>query len=257
MTQRTLLAWTLLLAALAAAPARAQANKVAPPAKAKADLHQVLVTEIETRDFTNPMTLRDALGLLFEKMNAQGVEVPILINKASFRQENPDAPDPHDAQVSLPALPRTLSVGVALEQLVDQISHGGMILLRNGSLEIVSRSAGRMDNLLWQKVVVKYHGTPLQQALAQLSDKTGVSIVLDPRAKERVKAPIDAEFRGDVDLESALRMVAGMADLKVVLLDRGVFVTTPEQAAIMERELQQRRENRKEPDAEKAAQSAV
>ena len=52
---------------------------------------------------------------------------------------------------------------------------------------------------------------------------------------------ISIEFRGDVSVECAMRVVADMADLAIVFLDGGLYVTTPANAEALEKKLRQRK----------------
>jgi hypothetical protein len=72
--------------------------------------------------------------------------------------------------------------------------------------------------------------TTLEDVLQDLAYQTGASVAIDPRAGEKARAAITATFRNDTTLEAALRMVAEMAELKLVVLPGGLFVTTPEHA---------------------------
>ena len=64
-----------------------------------------------------------------------------------------------------------------------------------------------------------------------------MSIVLDPRAKEKVKTAVTARFNDDVAMQDALRMLTEMAELKIVYLVTGMYITTPEHARAMQKEL--------------------
>ena len=52
--------------------------------------------------------------------------------------------------------------------------------------------------LLQEKVPpVEFDETPFADAMRQLSEMTGVTILLDPRLQEKAKTAISADFRGD------------------------------------------------------------
>ena len=74
-------------------------------------------------------------------------------------------------------------------------------------------------------------------ALEELSDLTGVSLVLDARANEKVQTTVTARFNDDVALQDAVRMLTDMADLKIVYLPTSMYITTPERAKVMQKEL--------------------
>ena len=259
MSHRHAAAWALLVSALGSAqPALGQESARVTTQS----LHQALAMEIETKDFQTPMTLRDAVQLFYEKFGAQGKDVPVIVDMGSFRQDHPDLADLWQAQVSLHNTPKRLQFSRALQQVVDQLPAPASILVRNGAIEIVSRESTTLPVMLFQKVLTRFDRTPLSDAVRQLSETSGVSVIVDPRVDKKKDAAITAEFRGDITLESALRLVANMADLKIVLMDRGVFVTTPENAATLERELEKRRRDREaeadqDPDPRRRAAGAA
>lgn len=241
MSHRHAAAWALLVCAcLSAGPVFGQE---APRATTQT-LHEALTADLETRDFHTPMTLRDFVQLIYEKFGAMGKDVPVVVDVGSFRQDNPDVGDLWEAQVRLHHTPKRLQFGRMMQQIVDQLPAPASVLVRNGAVEIVSRESTTMPVMLFQKVLTRFDRAPVAEVMRQLSEKSGVSIIIDPRVDKKKDAAISAEFRGDITLESALRLVANMADLKIVLMDRGVFVTTPENAATLERELEKRRRDR-------------
>jgi hypothetical protein len=240
MSQRSLVLWAALVGSLLiGGPAVAQGKK-------KIDLHELLAREIETKNFNTPMSLQDFVRLFYDIQSSAGLEFPIVIDAASFQMEG--VAEVFNAQVALSSNPRTMPASKALQMAVDQLPGGGAFILRNGAVEIVHRHAATLKVMLWQKVLLKLDEAPLADALARIAEQSGVSIVVDPRAKDKRQTPISADFRGDATVESALRMVANMADLKIVLMDRGVFVTTPENATLMEKELDKRRKDRETED---------
>lgn len=113
----------------------------------------------------------------------------------------------------------------------------GTILVRAGRVEIVPSVYATKEYMLNQNVEVAFKARPLADALEELSDMTGVSLVIDPRANEKAQMPVTARFNNDVALQDAVRMLTEMAELKMVYLVTGIFITTPERARIMEKEL--------------------
>ena len=71
---------------------------------------------------------------------------------------------------------------------------------------------------------------PLKLALRSVSNKTGSNIVLDPRAGEKAQTAVTARLM-NVPVDTAVRILADMADLQVVRLDNVLYVTTRENAA--------------------------
>ena len=101
-------------------------------------------------------------------------------------------------------------------------------LVRDGLL--ISTEDGLTARQLRQRVDVDAAGTPVGEAVRRLAAGTGANVVLDPRLKDRANAPVELKL-DDVPLETAVRLLAEVADLKAVRLNNVLFVTTPERAA--------------------------
>ena len=128
---------------------------------------------------------------------------------------------------------------------------------RDGLILIVPRDQAGAAELLRQRVEVSFDKRPLAEALEELADATGFNIVLDPRVGDKAKASLTASLKG-VPLETAVRVLADMADLKPVLLDNVFYVTTRANAAVLQAE-QARRDRAparmaKVPDRERAGE---
>ena len=201
------------------------------------DLLRMLEEIIDLKDFQNPMSLRELTGLLYEKYAAKGKVLAIHINEEAFKKAGGTSEDWEAKPLRLPAYPKQLSVAVALRIAVRQIeSFEATYLIRHGGIEILPAKYATPAHLLKSNVQGAFVKTTLEDVLQELAYQTGASITLDPRAGDKARAPITATFRNDVTLDSALRMVAEMAELKLVVLPGGLFVTTAEQAEKMLKE---------------------
>jgi hypothetical protein len=199
-----------------------------------------LATVIETKDLATPMTLREMLDRLIERCAAKGVDLQVLVDVVGFKNENPDAASPDDAPVQLRG--PSMTVAEALQMVVRQIpTNNGTLLLRRGIVEITTVDASNLDLLLTQKVLARFNKTPLVDVMRQLSEDFGISILADPRSQDKLQIPISAEFRGNMSVEFAVRVIADMADLGIAMLGGGLYVTTPANAAALEKKLRQRK----------------
>lgn len=98
------------------------------------------------------------------------------------------------------------------------------------------------QSLLSQKVTLHLDKKPLNEALRQLGEQTGLSIVLDEkRVGDKAKAAVTADLRS-VKLDAALTILADLADLRTVLIDRAVYVTTRENAREMRKDLERKQD---------------
>src|SRR5207249_3662179 len=77
---------TLILAGVLAGPARSQGQD----ASETAQVMRMLLETVETKDFINPMTFKDALQLMHDKYAAKGKDLPIVFNSETFKSVNVD-----------------------------------------------------------------------------------------------------------------------------------------------------------------------
>src|SRR5262245_42707336 len=219
---------------------------LAPPAQAQkaesphAQIMQMLQETLDMKQFQDAMTFKDFLGLISDAMLRKGKELNIQVDVAAFRDEM----DMMflQQQLQFEFLPRSVKAGVLLKRALDLLpNRPAAFLIRNGQLEITTRSRATLDHLVQQSVTGNYRKMTLEQVLEDLSEQTGVSLTLDQRVKEKAaQLPITATFRNDVTLEGAVRMLADMAGLKVVDMRSGLYLTTPENAKELEKENEER-----------------
>lgn len=93
----------------------------------------------------------------------------------------------------------------------------------------ISTEEGLTVKQLRQRVNVDCDGTAFAAAVKALAADTGANIVIDPRLKEKANAGVTLKLE-DVPLESAVRLMAEVADLGVVRMSNVLFMTTPERA---------------------------
>jgi hypothetical protein len=234
-----------LIAAMAASNGNAGATqKDAEPGKQPAELHfktiaQLFDEPMSVRDFLNPMTLREFIGLLHDKWVAQGKQVVLYVDWRAFNLDNPDQyPDPealYNLQIKplFPAELRNTSVkpAVILREALKQVpTIDATYLIRRGGVEITTYNMASPEYLLGQRVTARFEKRPLDEALDELSQQTGATIVLDGRIGDKTKTPVSATFRSTVSVETAVRLLAEMADLQAELEDSILFVTAKPKA---------------------------
>src|SRR5207253_1863532 len=180
-----------------------------------------------------PINLKDlkegaSFSSVEEWAQARGKELTIFIDIKAFQDESSQAlfrgeiPPP-----KMLGLPRRMRVGDLLQLIVAQLEEESTLLIRKNRVEITTKRAASRDNLLKQTFVASFDQQPLEFVLEELADLTGVSVIVDGRSKEKLRTPVTARFRNDVPLRDALRMVTESAELKLVFLPGGLFVTTP------------------------------
>jgi tetratricopeptide (TPR) repeat protein len=103
-------------------------------------LKNMLEEEVDTRDFSaNPMSLKEALGLLMEKFAAKNKELPILVDAAAFKEENPEGGSIYDTQVQLPPFPKKLRLATMLRFLLNKLDPpNATYMIRRSYIEITT-----------------------------------------------------------------------------------------------------------------------
>jgi hypothetical protein len=196
-----------------------------------------LSEKIDTKDFQNPMTFKEFLGLLYEKLAARGLEFSGLIDRSGFQEAYPDLPDINDAPIQFPALPRHMTVADSLRTALRQLPAKAAYVVREGTIVVTPEAHAEVGYLLRTKVAASFHRQPLGEAIDMIAERSGVSVVIDRRVEDNMKMPVTARLRGNVTAEDALRLLTQAADLKIVVLRSAVFVTTPATAVEMQEEL--------------------
>jgi hypothetical protein len=200
---------------------------------------QLLNENLDFRDFQGDMTLKEFCGILMEKLAGKGKEFPILIDLRAFRSENAKANDILDSPVRLPFYRNPIPAITALQIALSRSEHPATFLIQSGVVIITTKKQASPSPLLKQTVTAAFNNRPLADALAELSATTGASIVVDGRLGDKAKKPVTAFLKNDVTLDAALRMLTDMADLKVVFLDSGIYVTSPVAAQAMLKEMKE------------------
>jgi hypothetical protein len=151
------------------------------------------------------------------------------INNAAFTL-NPGAEGVHvdEFPIDVPNVPG-ISKDRLLRLILDQVPTGdAAFLVRPNVIEITVNDVTKPE---FQFVDGTFVDVPLEEVLAELSDRTGITILIDARAKEKAKTPITARFQHETNLATAVRLLADMADLKLVVVDRILYVTLPSNKA--------------------------
>jgi hypothetical protein len=210
-----------------------QKKEPTPRAKRAQEIRNRLAAPITLeRGIEANTTLKDAMESLSDQTGVQ-----IVSNTMAFKQDAMiESVD--DQTVRLPKI-IGVKFSTVLRLVADQV--GGTYRLRGDHIEIIPR------NRLWPQVGfewvpqrqfapivdAEFRNQELSAALQELADESGTNIVLDARSAEKVKTPITAVFNG-VPIDTAVELIANMAGLKSVVLDRAIYVTTPENAKRLE-----------------------
>jgi hypothetical protein len=235
-----LLAW-----AWAASPAE-QPRPDDPMPKAQAErgdlLASQLAQEIRFAGVDDPKT---SLGEMLDSL-AQRYALTFDVNVKAFAADH--LKDVLKTEIATPfgIPPMNASMETVLQRILVRLParSGATFLIRRDQIEITTREALRLE--IWGEdytgprlplVRTSLNKRPLDEALNQLADQSQFTIVLDRRAGEKAATAVTARFR-NVPLDTAVRLLAEMADLRSVHLDNVLFVTTKEHAADLEKRLE-------------------
>ena len=80
----------------------------------------------------------------------------------------------------------------------------------------------------------------LAEALQVIADWTGYSVVLDERVGDKAGSPVTATFPNAAP-DTAVHLLADMSGLKLVVVDKVLYVTSLENAKVLQKEDEDRR----------------
>jgi RNA polymerase sigma factor (sigma-70 family) len=184
------------------------------------------------------MSLKECLGLLADISKFNFVkELPIQVDAEAFRAENPKAADVYDSRVQFPELPNRMTIADALRFVLSKVNtKNATFVVKPDHILITTYEMTSPTQKLNEKVRGIFEKRPLGSVLRELSEVLGTSIVVDNRAGDKVNTEVSAAFFNDIDLAGALRALTEMADLKVLVLDGTIYVTTQAHAEALRNE---------------------
>jgi RNA polymerase sigma factor (sigma-70 family) len=192
----------------------------------------------------NGTPLKDALDFISE---ANGVTIRIdhnaFIRFGGGAGEGGPVSVSDETPVTLKPAAKGTTLGNALNDMLAQMQPPATFLVKGGQIVIVpyqpymNPDNGRdppqevpaVSALLREPVQVAADDIPLADALRDIAEATGANIIIDVRLKEKAKVPVTAHLQ-HVPLETAVRLLSDMADVKAVALDNVLYVTTKENA---------------------------
>ena len=184
-----------------------------------------------TIEFEPNTPLREALSHIAERNS-----MTILIDDEAFKADS-GQPDIEAQPIRLPRL-TNVRLRTVLRAILEQVN--GDYYVKDDVLMVVPRQRIQSGAVLRQSIDLHLEKRPLAAALKELSDMTGVSVVLDAQKLKDSKSEVTADFR-NVPLDCAVRVLADMADMKSVVLDNLLYVTSIENADKLEEEKAQKR----------------
>jgi hypothetical protein len=151
-------------------------------------LMRALDLEIATKDL--PRTFWSLLDYLTEKMRKEGKELSFLVDVGAFSKDvravvDGELPPP---TFRLQPLPARMSIRAILQMALSDFDGGeATYLIRQHRIEITSKKAASTSNLLKQTFATSFDRQPVEFVLDELSELTGISVVIDGRARDRMR----------------------------------------------------------------------
>jgi hypothetical protein len=193
-----------------------------PQAKSARQLRERLSQPITLdKGVESNTSLNDALEFIADRF-----DVPIVLNRAAFAdQAIRDHPIGVQRMVGI-------KLSTVLRMIASQVD--AVYLVHNDHVEITHYQ--RASPLCWQTarewaptVDAEFASKPLSEVLQNLSDETGISIVVDGRCNDQSQTAVTATLNS-VPLDTAVEMLADMAGLMALRGDRLIYVTSVENA---------------------------
>jgi hypothetical protein len=197
---------------------------------------RILQEEVDVSKLREPMPLTDVIAFLASVKKDQ--ELPIFIDEADFRFENPDAPPVGETKVTFPATIKRMTRAAALRQALAALpTDNGTFIIRSDGIRITTLKAASLPYLSRQKVVGIFKAQPLDEVLRELSRGAGITLVVDAaRVGEKLKMPVSATFTNNVSLKEAIELLADSVGLTCQARENAFFLTTPERISAIQKE---------------------
>lgn len=180
-------------------------------------------------------TLSDALDMVSKRYN-----LTFDLNEKAFEMDNLKdvARTPVADPTAIP--PMHVALATVLRKILRRVptESGTTFLIRRDHIEITTELMVRAElgipeerpllPLVWDS----FEDTPLVQILPRLAETSGCNVIADPKAKEKLQTKITASIN-NVPIDTAVRLLANMADLSMVKLDNVFYITTADNAKKM------------------------
>jgi hypothetical protein len=199
-----------------------------------AALHEYLYTTVEFRGFDDPDT---KYGEAFDHLHRL-YNISITVNEQAFKDEGIDDLLTTPLARELPKM-KNVTLERVVRKVLERIpvATGTMWLARGGDVEITTVRAYRKefyperypDGPFPPLVSADLDKRPLEEALKILATDADANIVLDTRAGEKGKTSVTARL-ANVPLDTAVLLLADMAELDSFQVDGVYYVTTKENA---------------------------
>lgn len=222
-----LMRWTLpglCCAALLAPAASAQEERpttketTSPAEKIRAQLRQPLRTEFNAQ----------SLGAVVEHLR-QKTKLPISFDQLTLLQHGVN---PQEATGDVEVRATGEPAGDVLRKMLNNYNLDYVIL---DDVLLITTENMATARQLRQRVTLDVRDTTLQQAIRDLARRYGLNIIVDPRSAKKAAGAVSLKVE-NVNIETGLRLLAELADLKAARIGNVVFITDAARAEQLRKE---------------------
>ncbi len=206
-------------------PKRAGEAKKADEVSRSAMARKALAERIEIpKEFRVRIPLRAVQKYLITSLAGRNQSLELMIDQSSFKEEAGDSSDMADESVVFPDDLKSLSVQDILLFAINQISNGNAtFVIVNGRVDIMTREAASIRRRLNHGIAIEFRDVPLKAAIEELSERTGVTIMIDPRCAAMNKS-VTLQSQNDTSLRGILSSWADIYDLKMLVDEHRVLI---------------------------------
>jgi RNA polymerase sigma factor (sigma-70 family) len=202
-----------------------------------------LASWIDFSGFDDPkLTLQDALEYL-----ANRFDLGFIVDEAAFKAEGVKSviTEPVVGEKPLAAL-RHVSLETVLRMILLRLPKETVAtyIVRRDFIEITTLKKARSEafrdrsqDMPLIHIVLKKR--QLSEALTELAASAGLNLVIDSRVEEKAKTAVSATLM-NVPVDTASRVLADMADLRPAFLDNVIYLTSKDNAKLLEQEAKKR-----------------
>jgi hypothetical protein len=190
-------------------------------------------------------SLADVLKHIQEKT---GVPIDLDPAAATNMGGDPNVP-PGGAPIQIKIKATNEKASQVLRKLLNV--HGlSYVILEDGVF--VSYYLDNVERQYMQFVSVTVENVPFKKAVHDLAKKHGINLLIDPKMIKQADASVSLEL-DNASLETAIRMLAELADLKTARMGNVMFITSEERAKKIREEEQHQIDNPLNPTASAAS----
>ena len=202
-------------------PAAPKADKAPSRPPTSAEVRKTLDEIIEIPDeFKQPVPFRLVVKYITDKLAAKGLEFPIWIDGISDK-------DPFEETVVCPGFLRKMSVATVLRICLKQFPGPPCAhYVLHGVIVIASSEIARRETGLNSQVDVLYRAAPIQRILDDMTDRFQVTIIVDSRCADVLNSPFSVRSGDDLTLRGLLESIADSHDLRLIVEEHRVFLTS-------------------------------